>query len=103
MFPTYGSEREDVWVELRCSWCTGNEADGDQPCCEDCEQVVETAKRLARVAGLFRAIAIAESLIAVYLAENVQDDHRIRAIRGQIADYDRRIHEASMLGMEVAS
>lgn len=94
MHATYGSEREDVWVEPVCSWCTGNEADGDDPCGPDCEGMAVRAARTKRIVGCVDAIQKALRLRMQYAAEGIQGDHRIVAVDRVIADYDRQIHEA---------
>jgi hypothetical protein len=110
MHATYGSEREseEVWAELVCSWCTGNDADGDQPCCEDCERLAVRAARTRRIVGLVDAIQRACRLQAQYAAERIPGDHRIAAVVAVVADYDRQIHETVQAqqvddGLEVAS
>jgi hypothetical protein len=80
------------WVELTCSWCD-DRSDDDRPCCEDCERLAVRAARTRRIVGLVDAIQRACRIRARYAAEGISGDHRIAAIDGVVADYDRQIHE----------
>lgn len=95
MHPTYGTDREECWVEPSCVWCAGDDAD-EAPCCDDCERLAVRAARTKRIVGLVDAIARANKLRCQYVAEGIKGDHRVVTVDAIIADYDRQIHEAVM-------
>ena len=95
MLPTYGTDREECWVEPACVWCAGDDAD-EAPCCEECERLAVRAARTRRIVGLVDAIARASKLRSQYVEERIPGDHRVATVDAIIADYDRQIHEAVM-------
>ena len=95
---TYGTDREECWVEPACVWCAGDDAD-EEPCSDECSRLAVRAARTKRIVGLVDAIARASKLRCQYVAEGVKGDKRIEQVDAIIADYDRQIHEAVMAQM----
>lgn len=90
MHATYGSEREDVWVEPVCKWCCET-SDEERPCGnQECERLAVRATRTRRIVSYVEALSKAAKLRTLYVAEGIPGDHRVVSI-------DARIHELDLL------
>lgn len=85
----------DEFVTLKCSWCTGNDADDNEPCGPDCERIAVQAARMRRVRGAVEAVVRATHLVVQYRAEGGIHDPRIPALLDQIAEWERGIRVAT--------